>query len=49
MATYAVAVGGAFHLFATLYEEPYLRRTFGAAYEDYCRVVPRWIPRFQKA
>jgi len=34
-----------FHLFVVLYEEPYLRKTFGAAYEQYCRDVPRWLPR----
>ena len=28
-----------------LYEEPTLRRRFGAEYEDYCRRVPRWWPR----
>ena len=28
------------------YEEPTLRRLFGPAYADYCRRVPRWIPRF---
>lgn len=33
------------HLFVTLYEEPTLKRIFGAAYEDYLRRVPRWIPR----
>jgi protein-S-isoprenylcysteine O-methyltransferase Ste14 len=33
------------HLFVTLYEEPTLRKKFGAAYEQYCRDVPRWIPR----
>lgn len=26
-------------------EERDLRRLFGAAYEEYCRRVPRWIPR----
>jgi protein-S-isoprenylcysteine O-methyltransferase Ste14 len=34
-------------LFVRLYEEPHLRKTFGAAYEDYCRRVPRWIPRLK--
>lgn len=34
-----------FHLFVVLYEEPDLRRRFGAAYEAYCREVPRWLPR----
>jgi protein-S-isoprenylcysteine O-methyltransferase Ste14 len=32
-------------LFARLVEEPILRRMFGAQYEDYCKNVPRWIPR----
>ncbi len=35
----------AFHLAVILYEEPTLRSKFGAAYADYCRRVPRWIPR----
>jgi protein-S-isoprenylcysteine O-methyltransferase Ste14 len=35
------------HLFVTLYEEPTLKRKFGAAYEDYLRNVPRWIPRLR--
>jgi protein-S-isoprenylcysteine O-methyltransferase Ste14 len=34
-------------LFVLLYEEPALRRRFGAEYEDYCRRVPRWLPRFK--
>lgn len=32
-------------LFVLLYEEPTLRKLFGAEYEDYCRNVPRWFPR----
>jgi protein-S-isoprenylcysteine O-methyltransferase Ste14 len=44
---YAIVVSIAFHLFVTLYEEPTLRRNFGAAYENYCKQVPRWIPRFK--
>ncbi|MBI3738115.1 MAG: isoprenylcysteine carboxylmethyltransferase family protein [Chloroflexi bacterium] len=35
------------HLFVMLYEEPHLRKTFGAAYEEYCKSVPRWIPRLR--
>jgi protein-S-isoprenylcysteine O-methyltransferase Ste14 len=31
--------------FIMLYEEPTLRRLFGADYEEYCRHVRRWIPR----
>ena len=34
-------------LFVLVYEEPTLRNKFGAAYEAYCRQVPRWIPRFR--
>jgi len=33
----------AFHLFVRLYEEPTLKRLFGAQYQEYCRKVPRWI------
>ena len=29
----------------TLAEEAYLRQKFGAAFDDYCRRVPRWLPR----
>jgi protein-S-isoprenylcysteine O-methyltransferase Ste14 len=32
-------------LFVLLYEEPHLRKMFGAEYEEYCRNVRRWIPR----
>ncbi|MFZ2084272.1 MAG: isoprenylcysteine carboxylmethyltransferase family protein [Candidatus Sulfotelmatobacter sp.] len=39
----AVALG--VHLFVLLYEEPTLRRKFGADYEQYCRNVRRWRPR----
>jgi protein-S-isoprenylcysteine O-methyltransferase Ste14 len=31
--------------FIVFYEEPTLRRSFGSDYEEYCRNVPRWIPR----
>jgi protein-S-isoprenylcysteine O-methyltransferase Ste14 len=33
------------HLFVVGYEEPTLGRTFGQAYERYCRKVGRWWPR----
>jgi len=39
----AVALG--VHLFVLFYEEPTLRRKFGADYEEYCRNVRRWWPR----
>jgi protein-S-isoprenylcysteine O-methyltransferase Ste14 len=35
------------NLFVLFYEEPVLRRKFGAEYEDYYRRVPRWLPRFK--
>lgn len=35
------------HLFILLYEEPALKRKFGASYEGYLKQVPRWIPRFR--
>jgi protein-S-isoprenylcysteine O-methyltransferase Ste14 len=34
-------------LFVPLYEEPTLRKLFGQDYEEYCRNVPRWIPRIR--
>ncbi len=34
-------------LFVRVYEEPTLRRMFGADYEEYCRNVPRWLPRMR--
>jgi protein-S-isoprenylcysteine O-methyltransferase Ste14 len=39
----AVALG--VHLFVLFYEEPTLRKKFGADYEEYCRNVRRWWPR----
>ncbi len=42
---YAGAAWLGFHLFVMLYEEPTLRKKFGADYEEYCRQVPRWVPR----
>jgi protein-S-isoprenylcysteine O-methyltransferase Ste14 len=35
----------AFHIFVLGYEEPTLRRTYGAEYDTYQANVPRWIPR----
>ena len=34
-------------LFVRLYEEPTLRKTFGAGYEEYCQNVCRWVPRMR--
>ena len=33
------------HVFVVGYEEPTLRRSFGAEYQAFRRNVPRWIPR----
>ena len=33
------------HLFVIGYEEPTLRKMFGAEYEEYCQNVGRWVPR----
>ena len=46
LAVAVVAVVGV-ALFVRLYEEPTLRKMFGADYEEYCRNVPRWIPRMR--
>jgi protein-S-isoprenylcysteine O-methyltransferase Ste14 len=34
-------------LFVLFVEEPQLTLKFGAEYEEYCRRVPRWLPRFK--
>jgi protein-S-isoprenylcysteine O-methyltransferase Ste14 len=41
----AVAIAIGVHLFVVFYEEPTLRKKFGAEYEEYCRNVRRWRPR----
>lgn len=46
LAELGIAFFAATMLFVLLYEEPALRRKFGAEYDEYCRRVPRWIPRF---
>ncbi len=32
------------HFIVVFYEEPTLRRSFGAEYDAYCRQVRRWVP-----
>jgi len=44
---YGIVVWFCFHLFVLGYEEPTLRATFGAEYEDFCAHIPRWIPRLR--
>jgi protein-S-isoprenylcysteine O-methyltransferase Ste14 len=45
---YAVVIFFVFNIFVAYYEEPTLRKKFGAVYEDYCQRVPRWLPRINK-
>jgi protein-S-isoprenylcysteine O-methyltransferase Ste14 len=47
MIVYAISVFFGAHLFIIFYEERALKKKFGAAYEDYCKSVPRWIPKFK--
>jgi len=42
-----VILWGFVSAFVVAYEEPTLRRLFGADYENYCRSVHRWIPRLR--
>lgn len=44
-ALYAVAISVAAHMVVVHVEEPELRRRFGESYDEYCRSVPRWLPR----
>ena len=45
LVAYALILCLMFHPFVVFYEEPTLRKKFGADYEEYCKTVPRWIPR----
>jgi len=42
---YFVFVASAIQVFVLGFEEPGLRRRFGALYSDYCNATPRWLPR----
>lgn len=48
IAVYLALVAGLFHVFVLFYEEPTLRRQFGAQYEEFCHSVPRWLPRLPR-
>jgi protein-S-isoprenylcysteine O-methyltransferase Ste14 len=43
VAIYGAAALVCFHLVITLIEEPHLRAREGAAYNEYCRRVRRWL------
>ena len=36
------------HLIVVNYEEPQLERRFGKEYIEYCKIVPRWLPKIKK-
>jgi len=42
---YGLYLWAGFFAFVLCYEEPALRRKFGAEYLKFCAEVPRWIPR----
>lgn len=42
---YAAGLAALFHVRVVWFEEPVLRRTFGAAYNAYVAAVPRWFGR----
>jgi len=44
---YAAVLWLGSHLFVIFYEEPILKKKFGAIYEEYRQTVPRWIPRIK--
>ena len=44
---YTVLFFLAFHFLIIVVEEPLLRNTFGADYEEYQKRVPRWVPRIK--
>lgn len=46
---YMIGIGALFQMFVAYYEEPELRRQFGAQYEEYSRQAGRWLPRRRKS
>ncbi len=46
LALYAASFLLLAHLFVVTYEEPTLRRKFGDEYEEYCKRVARWLPKW---
>jgi len=44
---YAIGVAAFFHSMVVVFEEPHLRKRYGASFEEYCRTTPRWLPRFK--
>jgi protein-S-isoprenylcysteine O-methyltransferase Ste14 len=44
---YGACIALGFHLFVRGYEEPTLRKSFGAEYDAFCANVHRWLPRLR--
>ncbi|MDP2864018.1 MAG: isoprenylcysteine carboxylmethyltransferase family protein [Desulfobacterales bacterium] len=42
---YTAIVFSLFYFFVLFYEEPVLKKKFGESYREYCKNIPRWIPR----
>jgi len=49
VAEYGAFLFVCFHLFVVFYEERDLRARFKGEYEEFCRQVPRWLPRFYRS
>jgi len=49
LAVYGVCLACGLQALVGLHEESALSRKFGAVYEDYRRVTPRWWPRRPRA
>jgi protein-S-isoprenylcysteine O-methyltransferase Ste14 len=45
---YALVVAMGAHAAVRYVEEPELWKRFGASYEEYCKLVPRWVPRIAR-
>jgi protein-S-isoprenylcysteine O-methyltransferase Ste14 len=45
LVVYTALVMLGFHIFVVFVEEPFLGGEFGPPYVEFCRRVPRWIPR----
>ena len=44
---YALGLWAALHIALVVFEEPQLKKRFGAYYEQYLKTVPRWIPKIR--
>ena len=49
VAWYGVFLFVFFHLFVVFYEERDLRVRFDREYQEFCRQVPRWMPRLRRS